>query len=327
MRKTNSRRFGQPGWVLSAILVFCLSANAQEPAAGISAEFPFESKYVEVLGARIHYIEEGEGDPVLFIHGNPTSSYLWRNVIPYVAADHRAIAIDLIGMGKSDKPEIAYTYLDHRRYVDGFIEALGLTEITFVIHDWGTVLGFDYAMRNEEYVRAIAFLEPLLPPRFPIANEPSADSIFGQFRTAGVGERLIYEEHYFVEQMLPGGVIRQLTEEEMERYREPYREEGTRKPVLQWPRELPMGGVPAANAEIISAIGEWMRQTDMPMLYFWAKPGPNSTLDGGAYYVENVPNIESVFLGVGGHYLQEDHPEKIGRSVDDWLRRIESGSQ
>ena len=284
----------------------------------ISADFPFESRYVDVFGSRIHYVDEGEGEPIVFIHGNPTSSYLWRNVIPHVTDDYRAIAIDLIGMGKSDKPDIGYTYLDHRRYVDAFIEALELENITFVIHDWGSVLGMDYAMRNEDNVIGVAFMEALIPPGFPVASEPSPESIFGRFRTEGVGEQLIYKEHYFMEQMLPNGVIRELSDTEMDYYRQPYLEDGTRKPILQWPRELPMGGSPAANVEIISAIGKWMQETDMPMLFFWAA-GREGTAE---YYVENMQNIETHYLGNGRHYLQEDHPESIGRAVNDWRRRI-----
>ncbi|MEX2367780.1 MAG: haloalkane dehalogenase [Pseudohongiellaceae bacterium] len=285
----------------------------------ISADFPYQSRYIDVLGSSMHYVDEGQGSPVLFIHGNPTSSYLWRNVIPHVAGDYRAIAIDLIGMGKSDKPDIDYTYLDHRRYVNAFIEALGLEDITFVIHDWGTVLGLDYAMNNEANTAGVAFMEALIPPGFPSPNEPDSESLFGRFRTEGPGEQLIYEEHYFVEQMLPNGVIRELSETEMDYYREPYRAEGTRRPILQWPRELPMGGTPATNVEVVTAIGNWMQRTHLPMLYFWAN-GRERTAE---YYIENVANIETHFLGNGRHYLQEDHPESIGRAVSDWRRRID----
>jgi haloalkane dehalogenase len=256
--------------------------------------------------------------PILFIHGNPTSSYLWRNVIPHVTDDYRAIAIDLIGMGKSDKPDIDYTYLDHRRYVNAFIEELGLENITFVIHDWGSVLGLDYAMRNEDNVVGVAFMEALIPPGFPVANEPPPESIFGRFRTEGEGEQLIYEEHYFMEQMLPNGVIRELSDAEMDYYREPYLEEGSRKPILQWPRELPMGGNPAANVEIITDIGDWMQETETPMLFFWAVGRERAA----EYYVNSMQNIETHFLGAGRHYLQEDHPESIGRAINDWRRRI-----
>lgn len=303
---------------------FTATASAQEDMINgelISAAFPYESHYVNVLGSRMHYIDEGEGKPVLFIHGNPTSSYLWRNVIPHVSGSYRAIAIDLIGMGKSDKPDIGYTYLDHRRYVQAFIEALDLQDITFVIHDWGSVLGFDYAMTHEDNTAGIAFMEALIPPRFPVPAEPAPDSIFGQFRTSGPGEKLIIEENYFVEQMLPNGVVRPLRQAEMDYYRQPWLEPTSRKPVLQWPRELPMGGTPAANVDVITRIGEWMKTTDMPMLFIWGRSGTVPAPSPAEYYIRNVRNIETVFIGAARHYVQEDHPELIGRAIHDWRRR------
>ena len=283
----------------------------------ISAEFPYESNFLEVLGSRMHYIDEGEGETVLFIHGNPTSSYLWRNVIPHVAKSYRAIAIDLIGMGKSDKPDIDYTYLDHRDYVFALIEALELENITFVIHDWGSVLGFDYAMQHSDNVAGIAFMEALVPPSLPFPAEPSPQSIFGQFRSEA-GDKLIYEDNYFVEQMIPGAVVRELREEEMNAYRQPYLEPASRKPTLLWPRELPMAGSPAANNEIILAIGDWMKVTSIPMLYFYGA-GRDGTAE---YYVENLRQVETHFAGRVQHYLQEDKPETIGRAIHDWRRRI-----
>jgi len=328
MIRSGARHWG----ALVALLAISTAAHAAAPAAApgvqriagetISAEFPFQSHYVTVLGSKMHYVDEGQGEVVLFIHGNPTSSYLWRNVIPHVAKGYRAVAIDLIGMGKSDKPDIAYTYLDHRRYLDAFIEALGLKNITFVVHDWGTVLGTDYAMRHEANVRGVAFMEPLLPPSYPARAEPGAQSIFGQLRGAA-GDKLIYEENYFVEKMIPGAVVRTLSEAEMNAYRAPYLAPASRKPTLMWPRELPMGGAPAANAEIISHIGEWMKTTTVPMLYFWSQ-GQENTAN---YYVQNVHDIETHYLGVGRHYIQEDHPESIGRAVHDWRRRLDQARQ
>jgi haloalkane dehalogenase len=226
-------------------------------------------------------------------------------------------------MGKSDKPDLEYTYQDHKRYVDGLIAALDLRELTFVIHDWGTVLGFDYARQHEENVVGIAFMEALVPPRFPSPNEPAAESVFGRFRTPGVGEQMVLEENYFVERMLPGGVVRTLTDEEMARYREPYPTPDSRKPTLMWPRELPMGGRPARNVEVVTAIGEWMTRTDIPMLHIWGRQGPGATDAVAAEMVRRVPRLQSTFVGTARHYLQEDHPELIGRAIADWRRRIE----
>jgi haloalkane dehalogenase len=296
------------------------NVQAQQVAANaISADFPFEPHYVEVLGSRMHYVDEGEGDPILFIHGNPTSSYLWRNIIPYVSGSYRAIAVDLIGMGKSDKPDIAYTYQDHARYLNAFIEALDLEHITFVIHDWGSVLGFDYARSHEDNVVGIAFMEAIIPPRFPSA-EPLGGTL-GRYRTAE-GEELILQQNRFVEG-LRTSPIRGLTDEEMAHYREPYPTPQSRLPTLQWPRELPAAGEPARNVEVVTAIGEWMQETEIPMLHLWARPGALNNEEFAKEMVGRVKNIQSTFIGPARHYVQEDQPEMIGRAIADWRRRIE----
>ena len=181
----------------------------------ISAAFPFESKFVEVHGSKMHYVEEGAGDPVLFLHGNPTSSYLWRNVIPHVSPLARCIALDLIGMGKSDKPDIEYRFVDHSKYVEGFIEALGLRNITFVIHDWGSALGFHYARRHEDNVKGLAFMEAIVRPLTWDEFPEQARQMFQGFRTPEVGENMLINQNMFVEAVLPGAMVRKLTEEEM----------------------------------------------------------------------------------------------------------------
>ncbi len=287
--------------------------------SSISAEFPFESRYVEVLGSRMHYVDEGEGEPILFLHGNPTSSYLWRNIIPFVTDDYRAIAVDLIGMGKSAKPDLDYTYQDHKRYLDAFIDALDLSDITLVIHDWGSVLGFDYAVEHDDNVVGIAFMEAIIPPRFP-SVQPMGGAL-GRFRSEA-GEELILEQNQFVEQILAGSVIRGLTDEEMAYYRAPYPTPESRLPTLQWPRELPAAGEPARNVEVVTRIGGWMRATDIPMLFLWARPGALNNEAFAEAMVETVENIQTTFVGAGRHYIQEDQPEMIGRSIADWRRRI-----
>jgi len=313
----------------------CIFATVTSPQAtiaqqgtnsrsAISADFPFESRYVEVLGSRMHYVDEGEGEPILFLHGNPTSSYLWRNVIPFVTDDYRAIAVDLIGMGKSDKPDLEYTYQDHKRYLDAFIEALDLRDVTLVIHDWGSVLGFDYAVEHDDNVVGIAFMESIIPPAFP-RSQPMGGPL-GRFRSEA-GEELILEQNQFVEQILPGSVARGLTEEEMAYYRAPYPTPESRLPTLQWPRELPAAGEPARNVEVVTRIGGWMRETDMPMLFFWARPGALNNEAFAEAMVETVANIQTVFVGEGRHYIQEDQPEMIGRNLADWRRRIAGNGQ
>lgn len=286
----------------------------------ISADFPFNSKYIEVHGSTMHYIEEGEGDPILFLHGNPTSSYLWRNIIPHVTHLGRCIAPDLIGMGKSDKPDIDYRFIDHSKYIDGFIEALHLRDIAFVIHDWGSALGFYYAMRNEDNVRAIAFMEAILTPA------PSWDmfpkdfiEIFKSFRTPDLGWDLIVNKNVFVEKILPHGVIRDLSKEEMDFYREPFKIPESRKPLWRWPNELPINGEPADVATIVAAYNEWLQKTDIPKLLFYVSPGALVRESDVAWCRENLSNLITVDLGDGIHFIQEDHPHEIGEGLAKWL--------
>ena len=202
----------------------------------ISTDFPFKSNYVEIHGSKIHYVDEGEGDPILFLHGNPTSSYLWRNIIPHMISKGRCIAPDLIGMGKSDKPEIAYRFLDHVKYLETFIEELGLTNITLVIHDWGSALGFHYAMRHENNIKGIAFMEALIKP-MNWEDFPGAFKIgFKLFRTPVIGWFMISVMNMFVKQILPQAIARKLSLEEKSVYAEPYKTIHSRKPLRIWPR-------------------------------------------------------------------------------------------
>jgi haloalkane dehalogenase len=222
-------------------------------------------------------------------------------------------------MGRSDKPDIAYTFQDHSRYLNAFIEALGLRDVTLVIHDWGTVLGFQYAVEHESNVQGIAFMEAIIPPAFP--RDAEMGGALGRYRTAE-GEELILQQNQFVEQILPGGVARGLTEAEMARYREPYPTPASRLPTLQWPRELPAGGEPARNVAVVQGVGAWMQRTSVPMLFFWARPGALNNEAFAESMVERVANIQTSFVGTGRHYIMEDQPEMIGRTLADWRRRI-----
>ena len=298
--------------------------STQEPIVStqesISAEFPFESKYVEVLGSKLHYVEAGEGKPVLFLHGNPTSSYLWRNIIPHVEGSGRCVAIDLIGMGKSDKPDIDYRFVDHARYVDAAIEALDLHELTLVIHDWGSALGFHYASRHEDNVRGVAFMEAILMP-VPTWDDFPADfrDTFQSFRTPDVGWDLIAKQNVFVEGVLPDSVVRDLTEAEMIRYREPYPDEQSRKPLWLWPNELPIAGEPEDVVEIVSEYNAWLQQTDLPKLLFYGTPGALIPAPLVEWAKASLKNLHAVDLGPGIHFVQEDHPDAIGREIARWL--------
>ncbi|NOY73823.1 MAG: haloalkane dehalogenase [Gammaproteobacteria bacterium] len=317
--------------VLAFVLAGANLANASAaenyklPHPEISSDFPYESQYVDVMDARIHYVEQGHGDPILFIHGNPTSSYLWRNIIPLVSDSGRAIALDLVGMGKSSKPDIDYTFQDHYAYLEKFIETLGLENITLVIHDWGAALGFEYARRNENNVKGIAFMEGLLPPRFPNYYDrlPQQTADFFQFlKDPILGRQFIIEQNGFIEQVLPQAVNRSLTEIEMTHYREPYQDQLSRKPMFVWPQEVPIEGQPKRNVKALNKIKKFMRKTDLPLLLLYAKPGIAVTSDIVEAYIALIENLETVFVGQGFHYLQEDQPEAIGLAVADWMRRI-----
>ncbi len=289
----------------------------------ISADFPFQENYVEVHGSKLHYVDEGAGDPILFLHGNPTSSYLWRNIIPYVSTKGRAVALDLIGMGRSDKPDLDYRFFDHVKYVEGFIEKLGLENITFVIHDWGSALGFHYAMRHESNVKGLAFMEAILLTvpsweMFPAGFR----QMFQAFRTPEVGWDMIVNKNFFVEQVLPGGIVRKLTEEEMNRYREPYREPASRKPLWRWPNEIPIAGEPADVVEAVNTFNAKLQQSALPKLLFHATPGallPAPLVD---WCRQNLKNLKTVDIGSGTHFLQEDNPHLIGQELAAWYNRL-----
>lgn len=330
MRPTH-RRLAFGAWAL----LTALTIDAQPPAASegprkmpapvISEELTIPHKTLDVLGSRMGYLELGDGAPVLFIHGNPTSSYLWRNVMPYVAGGHRAIAIDLIGMGGSGKPDIAYTFEDHYRYFAAFIDALGVEELTLVGHDWGATLAWEYARRNPARVERLAFMEGVLPPAFPApsfeAMGPEMEKMFRAFKDPVEGPRIVMDENMFVEQVLPGFVNRTLGEKAMRIYREPFLSRDDRKPVLAWPREVPIGGEPASTTAVLHDVSDFMAETDMPVLLLYAEPGAVVPPAAVNWYVNRIANLETNFIGQGLHYIQEDHPDAVGRAIADWIRR------
>jgi len=289
----------------------------------LSSDDSFPRRTINVLGARMAYVDVGEGDPIVFLHGNPTSSYLWRNIIPHVAGLGRCIAPDLMGMGRSDKPDIAYRFVDHARYVAAFLDALALERIAFVVHDWGSALGFDWAMRTAGRVRGLAFMEAILAPipswdQFP----PTVREIFRGFRTPGVGEKMVLDDNIFIERLLPGSVVRGLTPAEMEHYRAPFREPDHRRPMLAWPREIPMEGEPADVVAIVTAYRDALTRSPLPKLLFAGTPGALVPAPLVAWCREHLPNLDVVDVGPGRHYLQEDNPHAIGEGIAAWLRRI-----
>jgi len=288
----------------------------------ISADFPFESKYLDVHGSKMHYIDEGEGDPILFLHGNPTSSYLWRNVIPHLSSKGRCIAPDLIGMGKSDKPDIDYSFEDHSKYLESFIEQMGLKNVTMVIHDWGSGLGFHYAMRHEANVKGIAFMEAMVKT-LEWSDLPAAHKVgFKLFRTPGIGWFMISVNNMFLKKMLPQLIVRKLTKEEIDVYEAPYQTIKSRKPVRRWPVEVPIAGKPASTYTMISDYSKKLQESDLPKLLFTADPGAIITKDWADWCRQNLKNLDVVHIGEGLHFIQEDNPHKIGEALANWYEKI-----
>lgn len=295
------------------------------PPAEVTELMAIPRKTVEVNGQAISYLEIGGGEPVVFLHGNPTSSYLWRNVMPLIADSARAIAPDLIGMGASAKPDIAYTFADHYGYVAGFIDALGLDRVTLVGHDWGAALAWEYARLNPERVARLAFMEGVLPPGLPASSFDAmgevAGPMFRAFKDPVQGVKMVIDENFFVEKVLPGFVIRPLGETAMAAYRAPFAKPEHRKPVLAWPRQVPIAGEPVEMVETLAAIEEFMAETKMPVLLIYAEPGALVPPSAVPWYVEKIADVETAFVGQGFHFVQEDQPVAIGRAIADWIRR------
>ena len=288
----------------------------------ISADFPFQSKYVEIAGSNIHYIDEGSGDPILFLHGNPTSCYVWRNIIPYLVPHGRCIALDLIGMGKSDKPDLAYRFFDHSKYVEGFIEKLGLSHLTLVIQDWGSVLGFHYAMRHESHIKGLAFMEAGLKPLKWEDFPPDFKMGFKLFRTPGIGWLMISVMNMFVRQILPQATVRKLSAEEMKHYAAPFKTVHSRKPVRQWPCEIPIDGKPADVHEVITNYCQKLQESEVPKLLFFATPGALIPSNMVEWCQHNLKNLTVVDIGEGIHFVQEDHPHLIGEELAKWYQNL-----
>ncbi|MEO0329585.1 MAG: haloalkane dehalogenase [Pseudomonadota bacterium] len=286
-----------------------------------AAEHP-KSK-VEVLGHSMTYVDLGSGNPVVFLHGNPTSSYLWRNIMPYVADTHRAIAPDLIGMGDSDKLSSSgpdrYTFAEHREFLNGFMDAIVPDEpIILVIHDWGSALGFDWAKRNPDRVKGICFMEGIVGPINSWDDWPeAARDIFQAFRS-DAGEELILEKNLFIEAVLPGSILRKITEEEMGVYRRPFAQTGeARRPTLSWPRQIPIAGEPRDVTNIVTEYAQWLSKADLPKLFINAEPGA-ILLDPARKRVRSWPNLKEVTVS-GSHFIQEDSPHEIGSALKEWM--------
>jgi haloalkane dehalogenase len=289
------------------------------------AAFPYQKKRQTVMGLDMTYAEVGSGDPIVFLHGNPTSSYLWRNIIPYAQELGRCIAPDLIGMGDSAKlpnsgPE-SYRFVEHRRYLDALLEMLDVREsITFVVHDWGSALGFDWAYRHPGKVKGIAYMEAIIKPRQWSELPEPARQIFEAYRSSA-GEQMVLAENRFIEGNLPATILRKLTDEEMAEYRRPFAEPGEgRRPMLSWARQLPIGGEPADVAGIVTAYGDWLAQSSIPKLYVASEPGTLSPNERA--FCQTWPAQREVTVS-GRHYPQEDSPDAVGQALADWIQAIQ----
>jgi len=291
----------------------------------ISGKFNYKKKVQSVMDKHIAYIEEGEGDPILLLHGNPTSSYLWRNVIPELAGLGRVIVPDLIGQGDSEKLPAAdgpgrYSFQVVYDYLDGLLQAIGANQnITLVIHDWGSALGFYWAQQHQTAVRGIAYMEGIVCPLSWDDWPEAARGIFKGFRS-DKGEELVLQRNMFIEQVLPSSVIRDLTEEEMSHYRSWAQQPDDRQPTLNWPRQIPIEGEPAAMVELVDSYGNWMASNHIPKLFINAEPG--SILTGRPReFCRSWLNQTEVMVA-GSHFIQEDSPVEIGRAIAQWHKTI-----
>jgi haloalkane dehalogenase len=282
---------------------------------------PHPRRRVVVLDTEMEFVSLGDGDPIVFLHGNPTSSYLWRNVIPHVAGLGRCIAPDLVGMGRSGpSPHRAYRFVDHVRFLDAWFEALNLDRnVMLVLHDWGSALGFHWARRHPQRVRAIAYMESIVQPR-RWADVPEARAQFFKDMRSEKGERMVLDENFFVEVLLPRLILRRLSEAEMDAYRRPFADRESRLPTLVWPRELPIEGEPADVVAIVEEYGRWLAASTIPKLFISAEPG--SMLTGRARdFCRTWPNQQEVSVA-GLHFIQEDSPTDIGAALAAFVQRV-----
>lgn len=287
----------------------------------------YPKQRVPVNGRSMACVDVGSGDPIVLLHGNPTSSYLWRNVIPHLEGLGRCIAPDLIGMGDSEKlPDSGpdrYRFVEHREYLDGLLDAMGVSKasnITFVIHDWGSALGFDWANRHREQVKGIAYMEAIVRPMTWQEWPDAARALFQSFRS-DAGESMVLEKNIFVANVLPASILRPLTDAEKEVYGRPYVEAGeSRRPTLTWPRQIPLDGEPADVVEIVQRYADWLSGSELPKLFVNADPG--TILTGPQReFCRGWPNQTEVTVA-GSHFIQEDSPDEIGRAIAEWLGKL-----
>src|SRR5215469_9516489 len=289
----------------------------------------YEKHRLDVHGREMAYLEVGEGDPIVLLHGNPTSSYVWRNVIPHLAPLGRCIAPDLIGMGDSDKLQdsgpSSYTFVEHRRYLYELLERLDVRDrVSLILHDWGSALGFDWANRHRDAVSAIAYMEALVAPLTRDDWPEPVRELFTALRSPA-GDDMVLEGNVFVDQILPGGMLRRLSDEEMTEYRRPFVEPGeARRPTLTWPRQIPVDGEPGDVARIVQAYSEWLGASQVPKLFVNGEPG--AALTGRPREICRLWPAQREVTVPGLHFLQEDSPTEIGAAIAAWLTELQRRS-
>ena len=290
----------------------------------ISAAFPYQKQRLRILGREMAYVEVGQGDPIVLLHGNPTSSYLWRNVLPHLQPLGRCIAPDLVGMGDSDKlPDSgpnSYRFVEHRRYLDALLESLDVRErVTLVIHDWGSALGFDWANRHREAVKGIAYMEAIMGPQYWDHWDKFEMRHALQGLRSEQGEEMVLRDNFFIEKILPGAILRKMSDEDMAEYRRPFAKPGEgRRPTLTWPRQIPIEGEPADVTAIVTAYADWLKTSHIPKLFLRAEPGGILAHGPVLDLARSLPAQTEVTIS-GLHFVQEDSPDEIGRAVAGWM--------
>lgn len=290
----------------------------------LTSEFNFKSRYMDIDGINIHYIEEGSGDPIVFLHGIPTWSYLWRNVIPTLASHGRCIAPDLVGMGLSDKPDIEYTIFDHINFITKFLDKLNLKNVTFVMHGWGATIGFHYAMQHQQQIKGLVFSEAQIRPvtQWDRLSLP-VQQFLSSMRDEQHGKEEILDNNYLVETILPTGVIHPLSEAELNQYRRPFPTPASRKPLWQYICDFPKGnGQPADVVALIREYSNRLIESPVPKLLFYAVPGFITTIDDVLWAKENLPNIEIIDLGEALHCHPESNPLLFANELVEWYDRL-----
>ena len=283
------------------------------------------SNYYEVYGSKMHVLEYGigQGSPILFLHGNPSNSFLWRNITPYLeGTGHHIIVPDLIGMGKSDKPDIDYTFLEQYAYIEKLIEQMNLKNITLVVHDWGSGIGFHYFANHKDNVKAIVFMEGILQDIGTYFDEET-QAFFKKLRGKN-GYKMIAEDNVFLNEVLPTWVVRGFTDDELNAYKAPFQTIESRKPIWKFVSQVPFNGKPELTSAIVKNYREQLQNSEVPKLFFYAEPGAFMPEQVRKWIIDNIPNMEVVNIGDGTHFIQEDNPDVIGQRIKDFVLKLDA---